>query len=111
MTQSSISRLAGLALAATVAEQLDAAVEAARAMPEPPVSAPGDFVVRPRPTVEEPPPVAVDAPVFRTMDAIRTALAPGAMCTQVQAPRNRGTRRISDLRMDAREGGRIVIVR
>ena len=62
------------ALAATVAEQLDAAVEAARAMPQPPVSALGDFVVRPRPTLEEPPPVAADAPVFRTMDAIRTAL-------------------------------------
>ncbi|MDD9368498.1 MAG: pyruvate dehydrogenase complex E1 component subunit beta [Acidimicrobiales bacterium] len=62
------------ALAATVAEQLDAAVEAARAMPQPPVSALGDFVVRPRPTLEEPPPVAAEAPVFRTMDAIRTAL-------------------------------------
>ena len=61
-------------LAATVAEQLDAAVEAARAMPQPGVSALGDFVVRPRPTLEEPPPVAADAPVFRTMDAIRTAL-------------------------------------
>ncbi|HEX5946802.1 MAG TPA: pyruvate dehydrogenase complex E1 component subunit beta [Acidimicrobiales bacterium] len=62
------------ALASTVAEQLDAAVEAARAMPEPPVSALGEFVVRARPAVEEPPPVPADAPVFRTMDAIRTAL-------------------------------------
>lgn len=62
------------ALASGVAEQLDAAVDAARAMPEPSVSALGDFVVRARPTVEEPPPVPDDAPVFRTMDAVRTAL-------------------------------------
>ena len=62
------------ALGAAVAEQLDAAVEAARGMPEPLVSALGDFVVRPRPTVDEPPAVAADAPVFRTMDAVRTAL-------------------------------------
>jgi 2-oxoisovalerate dehydrogenase E1 component len=38
------------------------------------VSTLADFVVRPRPSVPEPSPVPADAPVFRTMDAVRTAL-------------------------------------
>ena len=33
-----------------------------------------DFVVRPRPAYPEPPAPGPDAPVFRTMDAIHTAL-------------------------------------
>jgi 2-oxoisovalerate dehydrogenase E1 component len=61
-------------LAAHVAAELDAAVDAARELPEPPVASLHDFVLRPRPTVPEPPPVADDAPIFRTMDAVRTAL-------------------------------------
>ena len=33
-----------------------------------------DFVTRPRPSIPEPPAVAADAPVFRTMDAVHDAL-------------------------------------
>ncbi|MBN2622281.1 MAG: dehydrogenase E1 component subunit alpha/beta [Acidimicrobiales bacterium] len=62
------------ALEASVAEELDAAVEAARRSDQPAVATLGDFVVRARPERPEPAPVAPDAPVFRTMDAIRTAL-------------------------------------
>src|SRR6516162_9006791 len=61
------------ALESTVASELDDAVEAARRLPNPAASSLGDFVVRPRSTIEPPPPPA-DAPVFRTMDAIRSAL-------------------------------------
>jgi 2-oxoisovalerate dehydrogenase E1 component len=62
------------ALETSVAEQLDGAVEAARRLDQPAVSALGDFVVRARPEHPEPAPPPDDAPVFRTMDAIRTAL-------------------------------------
>ena len=62
------------ALEAGVGEQLDRAVQAARALAEPHHSTLGHFVVRPRIIVNEPTPVAHDAPVFRTMDAIRSAL-------------------------------------
>ncbi len=62
------------ALESTVADELDGAVEAARRLDEPAVSTLGDFVVRARPSVPEPAPLPADAPVFRTMDAIRTAL-------------------------------------
>jgi 2-oxoisovalerate dehydrogenase E1 component len=62
------------ALASTVADELDAAAEAARALPSPAVNTLTDFVVRPRPVVPEPARPPADAPVFRTMDAIRTAL-------------------------------------
>jgi 2-oxoisovalerate dehydrogenase E1 component len=62
------------ALESSVADQLDGAVEAARRLEEPAASTLGDFVVRARPAFVEPAPVPDDAPVFRTMDAIRTAL-------------------------------------
>jgi 2-oxoisovalerate dehydrogenase E1 component len=84
------------ALADEVRHELDAAVAAARQGPAPAASTLADFVVRPRPPVAEPtaeptpeptpdptpdpardpvpPPPADDAPVFRTMDAIRAAL-------------------------------------
>jgi len=62
------------AVRSEVDAQLDADVEAARAMEGPPVSSLHDFVVRPRPERPEPAPVADDAEVFRTMDAVRLAL-------------------------------------
>lgn len=62
------------ALEASVAGELDAAVEAARAQAAPARSTLFDFVTRPRPERPEPPGPAADAPVFRTMDAIRAAL-------------------------------------
>ncbi len=62
------------ALETTVADELDGAVEAARRLSGPAVSTLGDFVVRARPERAEPPPPPDDAPVFRTMDAVRTAL-------------------------------------
>jgi 2-oxoisovalerate dehydrogenase E1 component len=62
------------ALESAVARELDDAVAAARRLASPAAASLHDFVVRPRPVRAEPPPVADDAPVFRTMDAIRTAL-------------------------------------
>jgi 2-oxoisovalerate dehydrogenase E1 component len=65
------------ALESSVAEQLDEAVAAARSLPSPSPSSLTDFVVRPRPLVPEPDTAFAaldDAPVFRTMDAVRTAL-------------------------------------
>jgi 2-oxoisovalerate dehydrogenase E1 component len=64
--------LAGLA--AAVAAELDGAVEAARRLPPPAPATLHDFVVRERPAVPEPRPPAAGGPVFRTMDAVRTAL-------------------------------------
>ena len=61
-------------LRAAVAQELDDAVEAARRMAPPAVATLHDFVSRPRPARPEPPAPAADVPVFRTMDAIRTAL-------------------------------------
>jgi 2-oxoisovalerate dehydrogenase E1 component len=61
-------------LEATVAAQLDGAVEVARRLATPAAATLGDFVLRPRPEREEPPAPGEDAPVFRTMDAIRSAL-------------------------------------
>ena len=61
-------------LAAAVARELDDAVAAAREMKAPAAATLHDFVVRPRPERPEPPAPAADAPVFRTMDAIRSAL-------------------------------------
>ena len=61
-------------LEVTVAAELDAAVTAARGFASPAVTTLTDFVVRERPNRVEPPPPAADAPVFRTMDAIRSAL-------------------------------------
>jgi 2-oxoisovalerate dehydrogenase E1 component len=61
-------------LEATVACELDEAVAEARGLESPGVDTLTDFVVRPRPPRVEPPAPGDDAPVFRTMDAIRAAL-------------------------------------
>ncbi len=62
------------ALQSSVGHELDAAVDAARRLVAPAPATLYDFVTRPRPERAEPPAPADDAPVFRTMDAIRTAL-------------------------------------
>ena len=64
------------ALAASVTAELDGAVEAARRLPPPAPATLHDFVVRERPPVREPSPAPAVAEigVFRTMDAVRTAL-------------------------------------
>jgi 2-oxoisovalerate dehydrogenase E1 component len=62
------------ALESSVAAQLDQAVEAARRLEAPAADSLTDFVTRPRPAYPELPTPDADAPVFRTMDAIRTAL-------------------------------------
>jgi 2-oxoisovalerate dehydrogenase E1 component len=58
----------------TVAHELDDAVDAARRCDEPSTATLGDFVVRPRAPRPEPAPPPGDAPVFKTMDAVRSAL-------------------------------------
>ena len=63
------------ALEASTAAALDGAVEAARRLANPAPATMMDFVVRARAARPEPAPPAADAPVFRTMDAIRAALA------------------------------------
>jgi 2-oxoisovalerate dehydrogenase E1 component len=62
------------ALEASTADALDSAVEAARRLARPAAATLADFVVRPRAAQPEPAAPADDAPVFRTMDAIRSAL-------------------------------------
>jgi 2-oxoisovalerate dehydrogenase E1 component len=72
------------AMRTSVAHELDAAVEAARQLAPPSAATLTDFVTRPRPArrgrEHDVPPTALadateaDMPVFRTMDAIRTAL-------------------------------------
>jgi 2-oxoisovalerate dehydrogenase E1 component len=62
------------ALESEVAHELDAAVDTARRFANPTAATLHDFVVRPRPVRAEAPPPGPDAPVFRTMDAIRSAL-------------------------------------
>jgi 2-oxoisovalerate dehydrogenase E1 component len=62
------------ALELSVTAQLDQAVETARQLEAPAAATLTDFVVRPRPAYPEPPAPGTDAPVFRTMDAIRNAL-------------------------------------
>jgi 2-oxoisovalerate dehydrogenase E1 component len=69
-----VTEVALAALEASVAVELDAAVEAARQLGSPTAATLFDFVVRPRPACPEPPPLADDAPAFRTMDAIHDAL-------------------------------------
>jgi len=61
-------------LESAVAEELADAVDAARQLNAPSAETLTNFVVRARPERDEPPASADDAPVFRTMDAIRTAL-------------------------------------
>jgi 2-oxoisovalerate dehydrogenase E1 component len=62
------------AVESSVATQLDEAVDAARALSEPDVSTLHHYVVAARTERPEPSPPAADAPVFRMMDAVRTAL-------------------------------------
>jgi 2-oxoisovalerate dehydrogenase E1 component len=61
-------------LESSVAQELEAAVDAARRLASPSPATLFDFVLRPRPSGPEPPSLDDDAPVFRTMDAIRNAL-------------------------------------
>lgn len=68
-----VERATLMELAGSVAGELDAAVDAARAASMPDVSTGHDFVVRPRPAARELPPPP-DAPIIRMMDAIRDAL-------------------------------------
>ena len=62
------------ALTEGVGRELDEAVDAARRMPGPDPKTLTEFVTRQRPSMPEPAPLADDAPVFRVMDAVRTAL-------------------------------------
>ena len=62
------------ALATAVDQELDEAVEAARAMSGPGIDTLHRFVVRERDPRPEPPSPPADAPVFRTMDAVHDAL-------------------------------------
>jgi 2-oxoisovalerate dehydrogenase E1 component len=61
-------------LESSVDSELDAALDAARRSKSPAAPTLTDFVVCARPEQPEPPAPADDAPVFRTMDAIRSAL-------------------------------------
>ncbi len=63
------------ALEASTTALLDGAVEAARRLAGPAPETVTDFVLRARPARPEPHPPGEDAPVFRTMDAVRSALA------------------------------------
>jgi 2-oxoisovalerate dehydrogenase E1 component len=62
------------ALELAVSRELDEAVEAARRLAPPSLTTLGHFVTRPRPQIPEPSPPPEDAPTFRTMDAIHSAL-------------------------------------
>jgi 2-oxoisovalerate dehydrogenase E1 component len=62
------------AVESSVDADLDAAVDAARRSKAPAAATLTDFVVRARPDRPEPPAPSGDAPVFRTMDAVRSAL-------------------------------------
>jgi 2-oxoisovalerate dehydrogenase E1 component len=74
LVDSGISADAVTAIESEVARQLDDDVAAARAMDEPAQTTLHDFVVVPRAAVPEPAAPGDGAPIFRTMDAIRTAL-------------------------------------
>ena len=63
------------AIQASVGGRLDEALEQARGLPAPAAAHLTDFVTRPRPEHREPPTLADDVPTYRTMDAIRAALA------------------------------------
>jgi 2-oxoisovalerate dehydrogenase E1 component len=62
------------ALAEGIDRELDDAVETARRMPAPSPDTLTEYVTRPRLSVSEPAALPDDAPVFRVMDAVRTAL-------------------------------------
>jgi 2-oxoisovalerate dehydrogenase E1 component len=61
-------------LAESVSHELDEAVAEARRSTNPAISTLHDFVVRPRPFLPEPAPPPADAPAFRTLDAIHSAI-------------------------------------
>ena len=61
-------------LESSVARELDEAVEKARRLAPPDTADLGAFVTRPRPQPPEPPAPTEDAPVFRTLDAVHSAL-------------------------------------
>jgi 2-oxoisovalerate dehydrogenase E1 component len=61
-------------LESSVARELDEAVEEARSLAPPDTADLSAFVTRPRPEVPEPPAPTEDAPIFRTLDAIHSAL-------------------------------------
>ncbi len=61
-------------LEASVAKELDDALDAARRSTEPDAATLANFVVRARPERPEPPLPPAGAPEFRLMDAVRTAL-------------------------------------
>jgi 2-oxoisovalerate dehydrogenase E1 component len=61
-------------LESSVAHDLDDALDAARQDKSPDAATIGDFVIRAREERAEPPTPPDDAPVFRTMDAVRAAL-------------------------------------
>jgi 2-oxoisovalerate dehydrogenase E1 component len=61
-------------LESSVAHELDQAVEEARGLAQPDAATLTVFVTRPRPEVPEPPALSEDAPIFRTLDAIHSAL-------------------------------------
>ena len=62
------------ALDSAVADSLDEAIDAARRLSNPEAATLTDFVLRARPAQVEPPAPPDDAPVYRTMDAIRAAV-------------------------------------
>jgi 2-oxoisovalerate dehydrogenase E1 component len=62
------------ALGSAVAHELDEAVEKARTLDPPSPATLFDFVVRERPPIPEPTPLAEGAAEYRTMDAVRAAL-------------------------------------
>ena len=61
-------------MASRVERELDEAVETARRLPRPDSATLHDYVIHTRPVRPEPPAPPADAPIFRTMDAVRTAL-------------------------------------
>ncbi len=62
------------AMEIAIAQELDASVAAARALNAPDTTTLYDHVVRQRPSIAEPAALPIDAPIFRTMDAIHNAL-------------------------------------
>jgi 2-oxoisovalerate dehydrogenase E1 component len=61
-------------LESSVARELDEAVEEARRLAPPDPAVLGAFVTRPRPELPEPPAPTEDAPIFRMLDAVHSAL-------------------------------------
>ena len=61
-------------LESSVARELDEAVEEARRLAPPDTADLSAFVMRPRPQLPEPPAPTEDAPIFRTLDAVHSAL-------------------------------------